>query len=101
MYFNQHPPHQYRKMLSLENLILAIEDLEAKGIISFDEFKELTYKEIRDNYFLMPNSTSLSKAIIKIEDKRSGRTGSSTLTVFKEKYINNKLVKEESITYKF
>jgi|ERR1051326_5384057 hypothetical protein len=77
-YYIESFPHLNNKMISLDNLVSAIEELEAKSIISFDEFKELSHGEIQKKYFLMPQYKTIVKAIQKIQDKRDGKTGLST-----------------------
>src|SRR5688572_25823628 len=94
-------PHLNKKMISIENLISAIEDLDSNGIISFEEFKELKYTEIKKQYFLMPNSTQVTKAIIKIEDKRAGKKGFSEYTEIIGHYMNGQIVSEKTITTYF
>jgi hypothetical protein len=68
------------EMMSYDKLIAAIEQLETDGVISFNEFKELPLFVIRKHFFQMTNSTMMRKAIIKLEDKRQGKTGPSEYT---------------------
>lgn len=85
--------HRINKPLSLENLISAIEDLEHNNIISFDDFKKLSFLEIKKKYFSMSNPTMIDRAIIKITDQRNGKEGPSTHTVVTETIKNGKLIK--------
>lgn len=59
--------HLNTKFLSYEKLINAIEELETKGIISFDEFKKLSHLDRKQKYFAVPNYTMMEKAIIKLK----------------------------------
>lgn len=78
--------YRINKPLSLENLITAIEDLVSEGIISFENFKGLTFLEIKKKYFLMSNPTMIERAIIKIADYRSGKNGPLEDIVIKKNY---------------
>ena len=92
--------YRINKPLSLENLITAIEDLETEGIISFENFKGLTFLESKKKYFSMSNPTMIERAIIKIADYRSGKNGPSEDIVIKKTIKDGKLVKTSTrITY--
>ena len=81
------------KMLSLDNLIIAIEELEQNGTISFDQFKNLPYHKIKRCFFAMPHPTQIQKAIIKISDLRAGLNGLSSHTTIIEEYKDGELIK--------
>lgn len=98
--FFENEEHRVTKMISLENLIIAIENLETKGIISFEEFKQLPYKDIQSRFFAMPQPKTIHKAIIKITDKRNGKTGPSKYVTVKEYSVNGIPTKvEERVEY--
>ena len=59
------------KMLSLVKLIEAIEELDKKGIISFEEFNKLHYSEIQKRFFTLPNPVQVEKAKRAIEYMRA------------------------------
>jgi hypothetical protein len=81
------------KMISFETLVSAIEELEEKGVISLEEFKNLPYPEIKRRFFRMPASTTIQKAIIKITDKRNGHKEFSTQDTVTEYWENGELKK--------
>lgn len=68
------------RMISLESLVKEIIKLEKEGVILFDDFENLDYKEIQDKYFLMPNPTQVAKAKIKVRDIKNGHEGLSSFT---------------------
>lgn len=87
-------PNLNSRMLSYEKLLVAIEQLEIDGIISFDEFKIMPFHEIRKQYFSVPNPTMMDKAIIMITDKRNGKGGPSEHKTITEFYDENGNVKK-------
>lgn len=89
------------KMLSLESLIVEIEQLENDGIIQFEEFKQLKFNAIKERFFAMPQFTQMKKAIIKIEDKRNNKEGPSKLTEVTEIYEGGKLARVKTKTTYF
>jgi hypothetical protein len=89
------------KMLSSENLILEIEKLEVEGIISFEDFKALPFSDIQQKYFAMPNYTMMQKAIIKISDKRNGKTDLSFFSTTKQIIDTEGNVTTEIRTHRF
>ena len=93
--------HRINKPLSLENLIAAIEELESKNIISFENFKALTFLEIKRKYFSMSNPTMIERAIIKITDHRSGKSGPSVDIVITETIKDGRVVKTSTRTTYF
>jgi len=94
-------PHRNKKPMSLEKLVEAILKLEEDKIITFEDFKNLGYKKIQEQYFGMTTSTQMDKALIKIHDQKMGKTGQSTLTI-KEITINaNGKIKIKETTHFF
>lgn len=89
------------KMLTLEALVEAIEQLENDGVLTFENFKKLNYQEIKEHYFAMPARLQLKKAIIKIEDKRNNVKGLSELTEITDEYIDGILKRTKVRTYYF
>jgi hypothetical protein len=88
-------------MISFDDLVIAIEELEAKKIISFDEFKVLPFHEIHKRFFAMPHPTTMRKAIAKIQDKRDGKEGLSEVSSTTEHYVNGELKKVVTRTHRF
>lgn len=101
MGFYDNYPHLDNSMMNYDTLIGAIEKLEADKIISFEEFKQLPIYEIRKQFFSKPHPTMLRKAIIKIEDKRAGKTGPSEYTTVTEYIEEGKVVKRVVNTQHF
>jgi hypothetical protein len=85
MFFDEEE-HRNTKMLNFENLIAAIEKLDADGIISFENFKALSFSEIRKKYFVMPNHGLMLKAITRLSDMREGKEVSSVVTSVTKKF---------------
>ena len=92
-------PYRNSKPMSLERLVECILDLEKNGVIAFDEFKELKYKVIQQEYFGMVTETQMRKAIIKIQDSREGKTGLSSFTTVTETYRNGKVKVEQKTDF--
>ncbi len=87
-YFEDKTPHRNCRPMSFEKLVAAILKLEEDKIISFEEFKSLSYKKIQEEYFGMTTETQMTKAMIKIQDLKEGKTGQSSLTI-KETIISS------------
>lgn len=101
MAFINQPPHLANGVFSYEKLVAAIENLESDGIISFEEFRKLPYYEIKKQYFSMPNPTMMDKAIIIIEDKRSGKEGPSEYITTTQTIKDGKVVKSVTRIQRF
>ena len=80
--------HQIRfpKPLKFQDLIDTIEYLDYNGIISFEKFKQLSYKEYK-TIFPMVHPTLIAKAIIKLTDIKNVKTAPT-------EYITIKTIEE-------
>ena len=84
--------------MSLQTLIYEIESLEKDQIISFDEFKEIPLMNIRGDYFPMVNYKTIEKAIIKIQDEKSGKVELSCITtIISDTAKDGKLITKKRI----
>ncbi|MDX6747233.1 hypothetical protein SHK09_10555 [Polaribacter sp. PL03] len=84
--------------MSLDTLIYEIESLEEDGIISFDEFKQIDFYDIKGHYFPMVNIKTIHKALKKIQDQKSGKIGLSSLTtIISETERDGKLITKKRI----
>lgn len=84
--------------MSLDTLIYEIESLEEDGVISFDEFKQINFYDIKALYFPMVNIKTIQKALIKIQDEKIGKIGLSTITtIISETEKDGKLITKKRI----
>lgn len=96
--FENKYPHRISKPMSLNSLIDSILTLEKQNIISFEDFKKLSFYSIKQEYFGIAHPTQLTKAMIKIEDLKQGKTTPSSLTTVTEYFKDGKVTKVKKNT---
>ena len=77
MITNKNKHHMNAKILSFEKLIKAIEDLDEKGIISFENFKALHFSKINSKFFSLVAPEKVDIAILTIDYKRNEKQRTS------------------------